>query len=78
LWNFVCIDRVLLAASCLVTGADAKSGGEAGDVIYGNRSPSIAFYRHQATFFDGKYDGKLRALRQEIVLFQSLKRAGDN
>ena len=53
-------------------------GGEAGDVIYGNRSPPTAFYRHQATFFDGKSDGKLCALRQEIVLFQSLKRAGDN
>lgn len=28
--RFVCIDRVLLAASCLVTGADAKSGGARG------------------------------------------------
>ena len=44
----------------------------------GNRSPPIAIYPHQATFFDGKSDGKLCARRQEVVVFQSLIRAGDN
>jgi hypothetical protein len=55
-----------------------SDGGEACDMIDGNRSPPIAFYRHQATFFDGKSDGKLCAPRQEVVSFQSLIRAGDN
>jgi hypothetical protein len=36
-----------------------SDGGEAGDMSDGNRSPTIAIYRHQATFFNGKSDGKL-------------------
>jgi hypothetical protein len=52
---------VLPWLACIHRGAYRllSDGGEAGDMIDGNRSPPIAFYRHQATFFDGKSDGKL-------------------
>jgi hypothetical protein len=39
-------------------------------------SASIGFYRPQATFFAGRFDGKIGAPRHEVMIFQMLVGAG--
>ena len=112
------IDWVLLAASGVATGPDAKSGGErdagwngvargvlailslvvlsrlacvhrsafrllsdggeARDMIEKILSPSIADYRHQATFFYGHPDGKIPTAVCDCYEIQLLAGAGDD
>jgi hypothetical protein len=43
-----------------------------------NPSPSIADYRHQATFFDGQPDGKIPTAVCDCYEIQLLAGAGDN
>jgi hypothetical protein len=41
-------------------------------------SVPIAFYRPQADFSDGANDGKIETTRREFLVFQMLRRAGDD
>lgn len=44
----------------------------------GDRSASIADYRHQAKLFDGKPDGKILMAATDCYAIQMLADAGDN
>jgi uncharacterized membrane protein len=55
-----------------------SNGGEARDMIEKNLSASIALYRHQATFSDGRPDGKILAAATDCYAIQMLVGAGDN
>jgi hypothetical protein len=47
-------------------------------MIEKNLSASIAFYRHQATFSDGRPDGKIQTPTSDYYAIQVLTGAGDN
>ena len=54
------------------------NGGEARDMIEKYLSASIALYWHQATFSDGRPDGKILAAATDCHAIQMLAGAGDN
>jgi hypothetical protein len=47
-------------------------------MIEKNLSASIALYRHQATFSDGRPDGKIQTPTSDCYVIQVLTGAGDN
>jgi hypothetical protein len=47
-------------------------------MIEKNLSASIALYRHQATFSDGRPDGKILTAATDCYAIQMLAGAGDN
>jgi uncharacterized membrane protein len=55
-----------------------SNGGEARDMIEKNLSASIALYRHQATFYDGRPDGKILTAATDCYAIQMLADAGDD
>lgn len=55
-----------------------SNGCEARDMIQKNLSASIALYRHEATFSDGRPDGKIQTPTSDCHAIQVLTGAGDN
>ena len=61
-----------------MSGSDAELGRAKIAANANAVSASIAVYRLQAKYLDGQSDGKICALRHEVIVFRMLIRAGDN